>query len=150
MSVIIFIIGLSAVLIFLWATLSYGEVEGAAFFFICFLLSTTLFFALPYYSLNSDVHTVLTEREYIEMEQEYISDLRGQLDSFPEFDAALLNADTPVATITTNLHDAQKTLRERKVKILDAKREIRERENGLTSYIFWFYSDELLKQANKD
>ena len=146
MSVIIFIVLLVLTLMFFAAFISLHE-EGAGICGVLGFLILLFGFGFPYYSLNSDVHTVLTEREYIEMEQEYIEDLRGQLDSFPEFDAALLNADTPVATITTNLHDAQKTLRERKVKILDAKRSIQERENGLTSYIFWFYSDELLEKT---
>lgn len=142
MSIIVFVF---AVLLIICCLVVIAEEPGLSVFGS--LAVAALFFGIPYVSLNYDVNLAIAEKQYIELEEEYIADLREQLDSFPKFDAALMNNDTPVAAITQSLHDAQKTLRERKVSILDAKRDIAARRTGLTAYIFWFYSEETLKMA---
>ena len=120
---------------------------GAIEFLFVTMVTAALGLGAPYVSLNTDVHRILTEQQYIEMEQQYIAGLREQLENIPDKPQALMNADSPVATMTIALHDAQKTLRSRQITILDAKRSIQQRRAGLTSYIFWFYNGELLEQV---
>lgn len=136
--------GISIVLIMI-VVLALFDKEYVISLIVGFLTAIFLY-VMPFGILNSDVNTIIHGNEYIQMEQEYANSLREKIDNLPDADSALMNADTPVATMVENLHAAENRIRERRVDILDAKRNIAERRVGMTSYIFWFYDSDTLKK----
>jgi peptidoglycan hydrolase CwlO-like protein len=150
MSIIFVILAMITIIAFLGVTVVNfldGEIAHSIGFLIVSVVIWVASFGAPYASLNSDVHQIINAEEYIQLEQEYASDLKAQLDDLPEVDPTLLNADTPIASLVDSIHESQKKIRERRVMILDSKRSIQERQEGWTSYVFWFYSDDMLSKA---
>tara|TARA_B100000929_G_scaffold290599_1_gene284849 strand:+ start:23416 stop:23874 length:459 start_codon:yes stop_codon:yes gene_type:complete len=146
MTVILFLFVLVLFLFSIFLILNADEgVLGAGL--IIFAVTSIFGFIIPYVSLNSDVQKVAHETQYLEIEKEYLKSLNAKFNDLPEFDSALLNGDTPVASLVQNIHEAENNIRERRIEILDAKRSIEARKTGMTAYIFWFYNgDEVLEE----
>lgn len=144
MGILIFLLSLLFIVVTVMV-MSEGD-EYIPMGFMLMLIVVGAFYMIPYGLLNSDVNKIIMEKEYIELEQQYVTNVKAQIDSLPEQKSALMNADTPVASMIESLHRAEDRIRERKVNILDTKRSVMNRKSGLTSYIFWFYPDEKLDQ----
>lgn len=101
-----------------------------------------LFFVIPSSLHISDLETLSQQERIIEIQTNYAKEVRAELDKLPSYEAALMNADTPAATLTQELVGVQREIRDANSRILNAEMSINKRKRGFTQYVTWFIKEQ--------
>lgn len=98
-----------------------------------------LCFVLPYWVHNSNLATVENSEKIIQINTDYRERMQQQLKDFEVKGVSLLNADTPVKSIVSEIATAERNIMEAEQEILNAEISIERRKRGMSSYILWFF-----------
>lgn len=114
-------------LIFMFISFS----EGGAGFFGFFLFVFGLPIGLVWHSHADDLATISTQGELVAVYERRRASLNESLSSFdfPK-SGALMNSDSPVASIVRNLSDVEEALAKAELSVVKAKRAITSRKLG--------------------
>lgn len=93
----------------------------------------------PSFMHVSDVVNRDTAYEVIAEHAKYVDDLERQMKKLPSISSGLMNADTPYASISSQLTAAKAGLMKAKLEKIGYTRSIAKRKAGFTQYVTWFY-----------
>lgn len=110
----------------------YGIGGLGLFFLLCFLFVGTFFSSLNHVN---DLESVQYHEKRIEIQTERLERLRSTLEDFEYPESALMNDDSPVASIVNQISDTEIAIAEAKKSVAETKRDIRSRKRWLFSFV---------------
>lgn len=97
-----------------------------------------VFLVLPITIHNSDLVDRDSAHLVIQEYSSLVEELKVQMGDLPELGGALMNADTPYASISKQLTTAKSALRDAKLAKVETVKDIEKRRRGLFQWVTWF------------
>lgn len=96
------------------------------------------FLVIPVWLHNGDIVDRDMAYQVVAQHAELVDGLEKQMKSLPMLKGSFMNADTPYASISTQLTEAKKSLMQAKLSKIYAIKSIAKRRRGIVQYATWF------------